>query len=167
MCCGCYEKAGSPLVMTGRVFALVELRALVYEFSTGGGRLHIVLDDFNIEDHSVAFCAKEIADHEPEDDCDRMQLAIEVAACRVLAAMSIPERATAIGWECIAIGQRQRPDPGSPLARAIHEAASAIAWWDTMNACDEMTRKQIGEPVTDAYDRAAAALDALVALVPA
>lgn len=55
MCIGCYEDYGSPMpdAVSSATIPLVEA---VYEWSAVGGNLHIVLDDWNIEDENLASC---------------------------------------------------------------------------------------------------------------
>lgn len=56
MCFGCWEDAGKPAIDTPAVRAAALAIAEVYEHSCVGGNLHIVLDDWNIEDGNLEFC---------------------------------------------------------------------------------------------------------------
>ena len=54
MCETCWQKYGSPQHMTRRVRALARLMDRVGDV---GGGLHVVLDDWNLEDEHLDFCA--------------------------------------------------------------------------------------------------------------
>jgi hypothetical protein len=56
MCYGCWEDEGKPVIDTPAVRAATASVALVYEHSCVGGNLHIVLDDWNLDDGNLAFC---------------------------------------------------------------------------------------------------------------
>ena len=56
MCYGCWTEAGKPQIDTPAVRAAAAAVAEVYEHSCVGGNLHIVLDDWNIEDDNLEFC---------------------------------------------------------------------------------------------------------------
>ena len=57
MCEACWLEAGSPDVLSENHERFVELAFQVYEAHGAGGSLHIALDDFNLEDESLAFCS--------------------------------------------------------------------------------------------------------------
>lgn len=102
MCEGCYEDYGRPTIVTDRTLAAAELIRQVYEYSIVGGNLHIVVDDWNLEDDDLEFCLKEIAkggrsDPNYSDECDsKEQLVIEERCCKLLANMSLEERVSAL-----------------------------------------------------------------------
>lgn len=56
MCYGCWEEAGKPTIDTPAVRAAAAAIAEVYEHSCVGGNLHVVLDDWNLEDGNLEFC---------------------------------------------------------------------------------------------------------------
>lgn len=58
MCYGCWTEAGKPTLNTPSVRAAAELVAKLYEHPNcaSGGNLHIVTDDWNLEDSNLAFC---------------------------------------------------------------------------------------------------------------
>lgn len=60
MCCGCWEEAGSPMVVNERVMAALKLVEVVYVHNSAGGGGHIVFDDNNTGDDSVAWCLQNI-----------------------------------------------------------------------------------------------------------
>lgn len=69
MCRGCWESEGSPAMDTPEVREAARLIAQVYEFSCVGGGLHIVVDDFNVEAHSVQWCLDHLEDYtEPGEE---------------------------------------------------------------------------------------------------
>lgn len=96
MCEGCYEEYGRPAIINDRTLAAAALAARVYEFSAVGGNLHIVLDDWNIEDDNLEFCAKQIADGGYEGRDSPEELAVEKECCEAFMAMTLDERASAL-----------------------------------------------------------------------
>lgn len=102
MCEGCYEEYGRPAIITDRTLAAAELVRQVYDFSGVGGNLHIVVDDWNIEDDNLEFCSKEIAaggyfdPKYPEEKPSSEQLAVERRCCDALMRMTLDERASAL-----------------------------------------------------------------------
>jgi len=53
MCISCWEEYGSPRIDTAEIRAAVVAVTAVYGESPVGGNLHVVLDDWNIEDEHV------------------------------------------------------------------------------------------------------------------
>lgn len=53
MCQGCYADYGSPAIISEATQAAAKLVEAVYDEDMMGGRLHVVLDDFNIEDEHL------------------------------------------------------------------------------------------------------------------
>ena len=111
MCYGCWEEEGKPTIDTPAVRAAAAAVAEVYEHACTGGNLHIVLDDWNLEDSSLAFCDAYIArgghpddpDHSPsytryklEHPDSPEQLAAERRCHDLLKALSVKERASAL-----------------------------------------------------------------------
>lgn len=95
MCQNCYETAGSPQIVNENTTTAAELVKQVYKFSCVGGNLHIVLDDWNLEDSDIEFCSKQIASG-GYGDCSQEQLTIERQCCDAFAAMTMKERASAL-----------------------------------------------------------------------
>lgn len=103
MCYGCWEKAGSPKIVNEKTLAAQPLISAVYEASCVGGNLHIVLDDFNIDDEDVEACVKFIdewdRDH-PEGFDAKLSIYRDTAAEReciaAFRAMTVDERASAL-----------------------------------------------------------------------
>jgi hypothetical protein len=75
MCFSCYREFGSPKIINEKTIYASKLIDEVYKYEETGGCLHIVLDDFNIEDRSLSFCENDIKEEEskpfPEDDEDK------------------------------------------------------------------------------------------------
>jgi len=59
MCDKCWETAGSPRIETPEVHAAVACIDPVYDESAVGGHLHILLDDWNVDDDDLEFCEKD------------------------------------------------------------------------------------------------------------
>lgn len=107
MCYGCYEEYGKPELVTPEIRRASELCRQLYEFSCVGGNCHIVTDDWNLEDHHIAFCVDQVAaggwfderTGETHND-DPAQLAVEKELLNLLLPMSIAERASALAmWD--------------------------------------------------------------------
>lgn len=58
MCYSCYEEAGSPSIVTDKTIAVANLIKRLHSTGYGivGGNLHVVLDDWNLEDKSLQWC---------------------------------------------------------------------------------------------------------------
>lgn len=82
MCCGCYEEYGSPNARHEETDRLVELLPSVNPF----GALHIVVDDWNLEDEHIEFC---------KGQPDAEDIDLEVAD--IMLRMTVEQRATAMG----------------------------------------------------------------------
>lgn len=94
MCYSCYEDYGKPTLVTPEIQEAAWLVEKVYEFSAVGGNLHIVVDDWNIEDSSLDFCDRYI-DAEGYD-CPQAQIKAELACLDAFRKLSVPHRAAAL-----------------------------------------------------------------------
>ena len=94
MCYACWDELGKPAILNAKTRALPSLIKAVYAEPTGGsgGLLHIVLDDWNIENDSIAYCADE-ANH------SRLMTAAESACIDHMFDMTIEERASGMALE--------------------------------------------------------------------
>lgn len=95
MCYGCYLKAGEPAIINDATRAAAALVAKVYEFSMVGGNAHIVVDDWNLEDHNIRWCLDTALVenfHEASDE----QLSAERGCLEALLALNPAERASAM-----------------------------------------------------------------------
>lgn len=70
MCEGCWYEYGLPKIDTPAVRAAADTIRAVYNAPGGlaGGNLHIVIDDYNVEDEHLEFCAARHAEHVGTDD---------------------------------------------------------------------------------------------------
>ena len=57
MCRSCWDEAGQPAIDTPEVRRAVRLIEDVFHESGVGGKLHIVIDDWNVEQEHLDFCA--------------------------------------------------------------------------------------------------------------
>jgi hypothetical protein len=92
MCHGCWGEYEDASIINDRVLAAVPLIGYVYDYHGAGGTLHIVLDDWNIEDDHLDFCDGEIA--KGGIDPDRLDAERECSAA--LRILSVQERASAL-----------------------------------------------------------------------
>ena len=60
MCKQCWEEAGNPRIDNPEVRKAQQLISELYEIHSSGGDLHIVLDDWNVDNESLKFCYYEI-----------------------------------------------------------------------------------------------------------
>ncbi len=60
MCINCFEEENYPVIINEKVIVASVLVSRIYDINAGGvgGYAHIVVDDWNIEDHSIDFCIK-------------------------------------------------------------------------------------------------------------
>lgn len=92
MCYGCWEKYGSPAIDTPAVRQAAKLVERVYGFSEVGGGLHVVVDDFNIEDEFLD------ARYDGHDEYNSPgQVGAENECLGALRGLTLAERAAAIG----------------------------------------------------------------------
>ncbi len=90
MCYSCWENEGKPAIINSKVCRAAALIRGLYQDHDGGGHLHIVTDDYNIEQENVDWCV----DHMTE------ATDIELRCGKALQAMSEEERGSAIAlWE--------------------------------------------------------------------
>lgn len=108
MCYGCWVEAGSPAIVTEATKTAAELVREVYVHNCVGGNLHIVLDDWNLEDEDLDYCDGQLAGlrrgeierHQGFDSAE--EWAAEEACSAALRKLSLDERASALaifeGW---------------------------------------------------------------------
>lgn len=95
MCYTCYQKMGKPQIVNDKTKKAAELISVVYEYHGAGGALHIVIDDWNLEDDSLVFCKKWI-DSEDHKETTEDQRRAERECLAMLEQMTIEERASAL-----------------------------------------------------------------------
>lgn len=93
MCHQCWEYEGSPQIDCDGVREAAALVQEVYLFAPTGGNLHIVLDDFNLNNDDLAFCQRRIesADYSREE-----WRQVERKCCEAMMGLDRQGRASAI-----------------------------------------------------------------------
>lgn len=106
MCEGCYYEYGAPKLITAEIARAADLVSQLYEIAPVGGNCHIVTDDWNLEDSDIEFCQRQVANGgwfdertQTQYNNDPSQLAIEGELLELMRAMSLAERASALGLE--------------------------------------------------------------------
>lgn len=95
MCSTCWSQNGSPKIVNYKVLEVVGLIKKIYEYSSTGGNLHIVLDDWNIDLKSIDWCLKnalKLNIHEAGLE----ELELERKCATLLRSMPLKERASAL-----------------------------------------------------------------------
>ena len=101
MCENCWDKYGHHIIDTPAIQAAAETIRRLYEVAAGGGRLHIVVDDWNLEDHHLDFCAG-LIERDPDwrdpyfGDEDPEQRGLEQACLQALRSLTLAERGSAL-----------------------------------------------------------------------
>jgi len=90
MCDACWDEAGRPQIQNARVRAAAESIGPVYQESPVGGNLHIVLDDWNVDDSDLDFC---------ERDAENGLTAAERECIDLFRQLSVPERMSALALQ--------------------------------------------------------------------
>jgi hypothetical protein len=96
---------GSPSIINVKTLGVQPLISAVYDAASAGGRLHIALDDWNLDDGSLSFCDKLM--HSPPGDEETAEMISDQASCLVaLQQMTEDERvsALAIFEGCVVVG---------------------------------------------------------------
>ena len=96
MCYGCYEEFGKPTIVNDLTKAAAVAIARVYECRCAGGNLHIVVDDWNLDDEDIAFCIKYIGNGGFEGQDDPEKLIAESECAEMLKRMTLEERVSAL-----------------------------------------------------------------------
>ena len=84
MCMGCYEGYGSPRLLSPKIRQCSVMIAQVFDRCPVGGGLHIVIEDWNLEDDHLTSCRKFV---ETEAEADLLVM---------LESMTLEERASAL-----------------------------------------------------------------------
>jgi hypothetical protein len=93
MCRGCWEEYyDESKIDNDKMDDAVAAIEEVYNFHLAGGALHVVIDDWNLEDERITFCEKYAKDNTERKD----QLAAELHCIELLKEMSVEERASAL-----------------------------------------------------------------------
>jgi hypothetical protein len=103
MCSGCWEDYGKPELNSPEIQYALRAVQEVYEYSCVGGGLHIVLDDWNLEDSSVEWCAVHLESPEhweylqrDKPDLASAQLAAERRCLALFQPLTVAERASVL-----------------------------------------------------------------------
>lgn len=97
MCQNCWTEYGSPSEITPAIRLTAAIIGELYEISSVGGNLHIVINDWNLDDSSVEWCKDRVLRikkgiMEKYDDTDPEQLEIESRIINLLLPMTVSER---------------------------------------------------------------------------
>ena len=96
MCSSCWKEAGSPAIVNERTLAAAFLVNALERMPDGGvgGHLHIVTDDWNLEDEHLSFCEANIDSGEHPYPPEQERLERQIIAAFL--AMSEDERYSAM-----------------------------------------------------------------------
>lgn len=96
MCGDCWKEYGNPKIVNPKTKEAVNLIRKVYDFSCVGGGLHIVLDDWNLENHHLEFCRNYIEENKDSQFSSIEQYEAEGRCLALFMEMTIDERASAL-----------------------------------------------------------------------
>ncbi len=94
MCMGCFEEYRSDvekIPVTQDILDAVEAVNVVYQHSLTGGGMHIVTDDWNLDDDDVDFCLRTIPTDSHYGDTDSQTADLHCA--QIFRALTVPQRA--------------------------------------------------------------------------
>ena len=98
MCEDCYiSKYGAPTIRNERVERAVRAIGKLYEVHPTGGLLHIVTDDWNLEDHHVMACSDMQGTTHMGGTFGYFD-SVELEAFNAIEALTVDERASALGF---------------------------------------------------------------------
>lgn len=97
MCYACWEEAGCPVYDVADVHLAASAVKELYRFCCVGGHLHIVVDDWNVDDSNLDFCQECIDKN--EDGQQESILAIERECLKLLRPLTPSERLSALALE--------------------------------------------------------------------
>jgi hypothetical protein len=100
MCENCYTDLGRPADWNPTVAHALELIRVIYEHERTGGPLHVILDDWNIEDGDIRLEATTGTPYTPDEfleegDAEEVRAAV-AELVPLLGKMTVPERASAL-----------------------------------------------------------------------
>ncbi len=99
MCYGCWDEYGKPDIVNEKTEAALALVRQVYEAPRGGagGHLHIVLDDWNLENSSIEYCQQGHSSpdwHGPPMHWELTE--VEAQCAKAFLSMTMAERASTL-----------------------------------------------------------------------
>ena len=99
MCISCWDELGRPAILNDATATGVRLAREVYKQPRGGagGNLHIVLDDWNLEDDSIQWCMDTSEIVTPGGTWDTALTPIERECAEHFLKMTMEERGTVLG----------------------------------------------------------------------
>lgn len=93
MCFGCYQDAGAPRELSDQARYLARL----LPEASDAGPLHIVVADWNLEDHNIKFCFDEAEKAlNATNPYERSQAQIGRTICVIMSALPIEQRHAAM-----------------------------------------------------------------------
>ena len=94
MCLSCWNDYGAPQLDSPAIRAAAEAIAAVYDLPEGGagGSLHVVVDDFNIDDDDLPWAQQWLNEHQDDPEARR----VEQNCLDKLRALTLEERASAL-----------------------------------------------------------------------
>ncbi len=98
MCHECWVNAGKPREVTEMVIRAAEAIDEVYVYSFVGGNLHVVIDDWNVDDEDLAFCRAEAI---PENlhEASKEWIKKERECLGLLEGLTVAQRAAALALQ--------------------------------------------------------------------
>lgn len=97
MCAGCWMSNGHPVVYNDRVAQAVDLINALYRVAPTGGPLHVVVDDWNVEDGDLKVYQAFRHDGSPWYSDEVMSLARQVS--ELMRAMGVEERLSTLAHQ--------------------------------------------------------------------
>ena len=96
----CWKQYSEPKIVNEKTTKAATMIKQVYEYNPVGSNLHIVLDDWNLEDNHVKECLNWIGENVHKSTPEQIEIEKELA--NMMLAMNMAERASAlaisIGW---------------------------------------------------------------------
>lgn len=92
MCINCWKAYGSHKIKNSKVEHLISAIENVLGYNLAGGNLHIVIDDWNIEDEYIQWCADNAI---PQEENHEQRIAEEECA-QLFLSCTLPERSSAL-----------------------------------------------------------------------
>lgn len=107
MCSDCWEAYGRPTDWTPEIANMVRLLRELNRDCPAGGHMHIVTDDYNVEDGDIEYCRAAI--QRSSDPFMAATLDLQSQVCSAMSALTPKERIAALAWADGLIGEP--PDP--------------------------------------------------------
>lgn len=92
MCRNCWAAHGQPADWNPQIAHALHLIRTIYATESTGGPLHVVLDDWNIDDGPLQL--------HRYDECDPQAMAAAEELVALLRRMAVAERASALAYHC-------------------------------------------------------------------